>query len=147
VSQPERPRLLAFLVAQAAIPTPSGGLNIIELCSGIATADFPNDLPPFSVIAILIGGRPGTVYSTKFQFLDPKGKIVGEVHGHDVPFTTQIKRVNVIQNLSEIIQGQKIEKPGTFTIRLLVNGHVVGDTDLEIQKLPSSPQPSPPENR
>ena len=59
----DRPKVLAFLICQAALPTPTNGLNLIEVGSDTFTWQFPNDLPPHVAVCVLTNGRAKTVYN------------------------------------------------------------------------------------
>jgi hypothetical protein len=139
VTQPDAPHALAFVIAQAAVGSPTGGLNVIEINNVAVTWQFPNSAPPLQIVAIVVGGRPGTIYSTKFQLLEG-ATILGEFRGADIPFTTQIKRVNIIQNLAEMNKGEPIiQHEGTYTLRLLINDQPTADTEFEIRRIPPPP--------
>jgi hypothetical protein len=130
---------LAFVIAQAAIGSPTGGLNVIEINNAAQTWQFPNTAPPVQAVAIITGGRPGTIYSTKIQLLEGS-KLLGEMRGPDAPFTTQIKRCNLIFGLAELNGGAPIIKhEGQYTVRLLINEQPVADTDFEIRRVPPPP--------
>ena len=139
---PELPRAIALVTAQAALPNASGNLTLVEVGNLALTWEFPNALPPFVVVAILVGGRPGVVYTTRFQIVGPSGEVLGDVAGGDAPFTTQITRVNVLQGLSDIAPGPVVQGAGIYTIRLLVNGTQVQETDLDIRAVPPPALPT-----
>jgi hypothetical protein len=138
VPEIELPHALACLVAQAVIQTTSGNLNLIEVTGDVGTWTFPNALPPYSIVGILVGGRPGTVYSTKFR-ATYRGQVIGEGAGPDAPFTTQIKRVNVLQAIQSIAPGPVITEPGTVSFSLLVNGTEIASTSLNVHQVTRPP--------
>jgi hypothetical protein len=136
VTQSDAPRALAFVIAQAAIGSPTGGLNVIEINNVAGTWQFPNAAPSVVAVAIVVGGRPGTIYGTKFQLLEGD-ELIGEARGPEIPFTTQIKRVNITMNLAEMNGGAAIiQHEGMYTVRLLVNDQPIADTDFEIRRVP-----------
>lgn len=130
------PRPVAFLICQAISTTPLNGLSLIEVAADAQTWEFPNALPPFFVVCILVGGRPKTVYSTEWSLLDMEGKEVGKIAGPDAPFTTQIRRVNMFTQLGTIAPGYQVTGPGRLVVRLSVSGTIVGETDLTIFAVP-----------
>ena len=139
------PHLLSIILAQAIVPTASQSLNIIEIAPQAATWEFPNQLPPFSAVCIVMEGRPGTIYTTKWRLLGPDRATIAEVPGPDLPFTTQIKRINVIIQLRKITEERVITKPATYTIQFYVNSELAGETTLPIAKIDKPPNaPSAP---
>lgn len=135
VTGPELPRAVALLIAQAALPTPSGNLSLIEITDTVGTWQFPNSFPPFVIAAILVGGRPGVVYTTRFRVTDPHGEVIGERAGGDAPFTTQITRVNILERLDQLAPGPVIRWPGVYRFELSVNGAEVKETLLDVREV------------
>lgn len=135
------PRALAFLICQAALPTPTNGLNLIEVGSDTFTWQFPNGLPPHVAVCVLINGRPKTVYSTSWSLIDPTGAEIGRIPGPDAPFTTQIKRVNVFIPIQQIAPNYKVSGPGRYLVRLDVAGEPVGESELMIIQIPKPATP------
>ncbi len=139
----DRPRPLAFLICQAVIPSPSHGLNLIEIGPDVYTWQFPNALPPHFAVCILTGGRPKTVYSTEWGLIDPTDSEVGRIAGPDAPFTSQIRRVNMFTQIQAIAPSYQVKQPGRFIVRLYVQGEEVGETDFTIQRSPKPPEALP----
>ncbi len=131
------------MIAQAAIGSPTGGLNVIEINNVAGTWQFPNAAPNVVAVAIIVGGQPGKIYGTTFQLLDGSD-LIGQVRGPDIPFTTQIKRVNITANLAEMNGGAAIiQHEGIYTVRLLINDEAIADTDFEIRRVPPPSGMSP----
>lgn len=143
MSRPDLPQAIAALFCgQVAINPASQNVSLIEVMPQIAARAFPAELPPLQFITILVGGQPGKVYSTKLRFLDPSGSTLFERAGSDVPFTTQIKRVNY----SEVLQGfsnskDAIKQAGRYRCELLIDNECVAGADLDIVKAPQQLQP------
>jgi len=90
--------------------------------------------------AALVGGQPSKVYATKFVLRDPEGASIAESVGPDVPFTTQIKRVNLpialkpLSDASDIIKG-----PGKYRMEVVIQDEPIGSAEFEIIPAPQQP--------
>lgn len=133
------PYTLGLFLAQAAFATPSGGLNIIEINNQASTWQFPQALPALVAVCSLVGGQPARVYSTRWILKDRNRNKLAEAPGHDVPFTTQIKRVNLIQGLHQITTAEVVTEPSLFYVALSIDGSEVAEADLEIRKIAKPP--------
>jgi len=151
INSPELPRSIAFVVAGGAgAATPSGNLTIQEIVPQIATWIFPQVLPPLNVVAILLGGIG--IYATKFRLTGPDGREIAVTNGPDVPFTTQIKRSNLIVPLTSISAEPVVASAGLYYIDLLIREQTIASTPLDIVALPAPPpgfnfpsHPTPPQ--
>jgi hypothetical protein len=136
------PRVTAFVLAQAVLPSLSGGLNIIECTNGIGTWVFPNHIPPYFALAILEHGAPGASYETYLEIVSPAGIVLGGRRQSDANFPKPVRRVHLIVGLQEIASGPLIEAPGIYLVRLHVNGRWLADTELEVQRVSPPQEPA-----
>lgn len=138
INSPELPRSIALVVAGgAAAGAPSGNLTIQEIIAQIATWIFPQVLPPLNVVAILLGGMG--IYTTRFRLSGPDGEEIATANGPDVPFTTQIKRSNLIFPLTSITADPVVKSAGLYRIDLLVRDITIASTPLDIIALAAPP--------
>jgi hypothetical protein len=119
-----------------------GSINLIEVINMVGVPSFPAVLPPAFAVCIVIGGKPGTVYSTKWRLIGTDMDAIGEVRTPDIPFTTEIKRANIFINFQQISTEPILRGPGTYKFQFLVNDSVVGETDLEVAALPGQRMPN-----
>ncbi|HVA38188.1 MAG TPA: hypothetical protein VNJ51_11300 [Candidatus Dormibacteraeota bacterium] len=142
---PDLPHALATLIAGGAPINPaSQNMTIVEVTPAIGAIRFPAQLPPLYFVSVLVGGRPGVVYATKYRVYDPSGAKVAEASGSDVPFTSQIKRANIVMPLLAISDKTIVGGPGTYTFELVIRDETVGRVSLDILRAPSPPGGVPP---
>jgi hypothetical protein len=147
IARPDLPRPLAFLIAGGATASPIGNITVQDITAELSTWVFPQPLPPLNLIAVLVGGKPGTVYPTKFQVRGPSETVIGACNGSDIPFTTQIFRVNLLQQIQQISAEPIVTTEGTYNFDLIIQGEVIATTPLLIRRipLPSTAQPGGPQ--
>lgn len=136
--RPELPSAI-MLIASGVQTTPQGGLTIIGVNPEVNTWVFPQPLPPLTLVAMVTGGQPGKIYSTRLRAYDHAGKLVGDIAGPDLPFTTQIKRANINYGLQQITAEPIVTKEGTYKFEFVIE-EVLATAALEIQRVP---QPLP----
>jgi hypothetical protein len=140
MSRPDLPHAAAALFcAQTALNPATQNISMIEITPAMLSKSFPAELPPLQFVAILVGGRPGKVYTTKLRFSDlTSGQVLAEKEGHDMPFTTQIKRINYPVPLASLSDSKDIVKQaGKYKMDLLIEEEVVATAELEIIAAPA----------
>lgn len=102
--RPDLPRAIAALFAAGAPVNPATqNISLIEITDKIGSRRFPAELPPVFFVVILVGGQPGTVYTTRIVMKRSKSKeVVADAAGPDLPFTSQIRRINLAWPLSAV---------------------------------------------
>jgi len=137
MSRPDLPRAIAALFCGAAPINPaSQNVSFLEIMAGVGVRKLPAELPPFLFVTVLVGGQPGRVYTPHLRFLDPAGKAIAEQSGVDIPFTTQIKRVNYTHQVNQMAGSSDIvQRAGVYKMEMLIDKERVAIADLEIIKV------------
>jgi hypothetical protein len=142
------PRALTGLLSFGVTVNPqTQNISIIDVTPSIQTWVFPQPLPPVNFVTILTGGMPGKVYTTKYRVLGPDGQEVGASAGPDVPFTTQIRRINLYVPAHGITAQPIVTGPGAYTFELYVSDELVATAAIDFLRVPppldpTAPQPS-----
>jgi hypothetical protein len=145
VTRPDLPQCIATLIAASGAVNPATqNISIVEVMAQIGAFELPSQLPPLVMVNVVVGGMPGQVYTTKYRVFDPQNHEIASVAGFEIPFTTQIKRANLVQALLKITQEQVVKDYGTYAFEFLVRDEVLARTTLDIIKAEKPPQlPAP----
>jgi len=142
---PHLPRALAFLLAQGVTAggPGNGTITIQNVIAEVSTWVFNQPLPPLMLIAVMVGGQPGHIYTPRIRVMGPNNQQLGRAQAADMPFTTQIERVNLMMPVKQISAEPIVTEPGTYTFEMLVEDQVVARTPLKIVRVPQPPQLPP----
>lgn len=138
MSRPELPRAISCVFCAGAPVNPqTHNMSLIEVTGDIAARHFPAELPPLIFAVVLVGGQPGQIYTPTVRLRDPAGEVILEKSGIDIPFTTQITRINYAQALQMLSDGAEIIKgPGRYTMDFLIKGDVITSAELNVHPAP-----------
>jgi hypothetical protein len=139
ITRPDLPRSLACLIVQGLETAQDGSLSLRNIVASVATWVFPQPLPPFTIVAVIIGGQSGKIYTTKWKIRGLNGAVVAEKPGPDVPFTAQLFRLNVFDALQQISLEPLVTGPGIYNFDLYIQDELIASTPLRIDQIPQPP--------
>jgi len=138
MNRPDMPRCIAAVFCSASTENPiSKNVSFIEITPVMFSRKLPAEMPPLVFAAILVGGQPGRIYTTRLRMKGPNGATISEVAGPDIPFTSQWKRVNIAWSLQAISSDpEAIKSAGKYVVELISSDVAIARAEIDIDALP-----------
>jgi hypothetical protein len=131
-----------FLLCDHTIFSQDGKFSIIGIFDRIFVTNLPATHPKM-VVASIVSGPPNSECSFMVEFIEPDGQISKQ----NKPVTMNIKvGQNGKGNVSNEYIGFTVVNTGEYKVRLRINGDVIKEIPLYVQKVMKNESPGKPSN-